>query len=335
MLSCETLSRWVFCAATISLAAACRRLPEAPPAPTDDPAFAPPAVVELPGLPDDPPTSYVMMPGDVTRLRIVSIDPMDIPDLVVDATGRLHVPLAGDVIVGGLGVGEAERRIETALHGYDRLARAILSVTSPAGHRATVIGAVAKPGVYELKPEARLSEILALAGGLKVHDFEGESYELADLDGARLVRGGTALAVSFSRALEGDPRHNARLRPGDILYVPPARGRRVIILGEVQAPKVVPFRRGLRLTEALAMAGGMTKDADARDVRVIRGPLSRPSVYCADLKARVAGDAGDVILASGDVVFVTEHWLATTTNVINRLTPALAAVAVASTLGQR
>jgi polysaccharide export outer membrane protein len=84
----------------------------------------------------------------------------------------------------------------------------------------------------------------------------------------------------------------------------------------------------MRLTEVLAAAGGSTQDADNADVRVIRGSLASPRVYRASLKALVAGQGGDVELAAGDVVFVTEHWFATTTNLINRLVPALGASAL-------
>jgi polysaccharide export outer membrane protein len=198
-----------------------------------------------------------------------------------------------------------------------------------------VIGAVARPGVYEIRPNARVSEGIALAGGPRTFDAEGESHELADLAGARVIRGGAALPISLGRALEGDPRHDVRLRAGDLLCVPPARGLRVVVLGEVRSPRVLPFRRGLRLTEALALSGGTTKDADGADVRVVRGPLSAPRVYRADLDALIAGDRGDVELAPGDIVFVTEHWFATTTDVINRLTPALTAGALTAALLQR
>jgi polysaccharide export outer membrane protein len=281
---------------------------------------------------DAPPSPYALMPGDVVRLRVASADPLDVPDLVIDASGRLHAPLAGDVTVGGAGLGEAEERIRTALEPHDRFARVLLSVTSPAGHRATVSGQVTRPGAYELKPDARVAEVIALAGGPRTVDAEGEAYEAGDLEGARVVRDGAALPVRVDRALEGDPRHNVRLVAGDLVYVPPAHGRRITVLGEVRTPRVVPFHRGLRLTEALAIAGGATKDADGADVRVIRGPLSRPRVYRADLKALVAGAGGDVELAPGDVVFVTEHWYATVTDVINRMMPSLAAATFTTTV---
>ena len=307
-------------------------IPRAPSQPSDDASFEPPAGVVAPGLPDDPPVPFSIRPGDGLHLRTVSVDPLDVPDLTVDATGSVHVPLAGDVGVGGLGLGEAEKRIETALHPHDRFARVSLSLTAASGHRATVVGAVEHPGLYELRPETRVAEVMVLAGGPRSAASEGELVDLADLEAARVVRDGATLPVSVGAALMGDPRHNVRVRAGDLVYVPPARGRLVSVLGEVQSPKNILFHAGMRLTEALAAAGGATKDADEADVRVVRGSLARPRVYRASLKAVVAGKGGDVELAAGDVVFVTEHWFASATNVVNRLTPLLAASALTATL---
>jgi polysaccharide export outer membrane protein len=307
----------------------------APTQPSDDAAFAPPSTIELPGLPEDPAVETVLLPGDVLRIRTISVAPIDWSDLTIDSAGRLHLPLAGDVEVGGLGLTEAEARVEAAMQRYDLVGRVSLAITRTSGHRATVVGAVSRPGVYEISPAARLAEVVALAGGPRTAESEGETYELADLDGARLMRGGTPLPVSLIRALAGDLRHNVLLHAGDLLYLPPARGQRIVILGDVQSPKVTPYRPGMRLSEALAIGGGLTREADSADVRVVRGPLSRPRVYRADVKALFAAKAPDVVLAPGDVVFVTEHWFATATGIVNRLTPALAAAAVTSTLLKR
>jgi polysaccharide export outer membrane protein len=138
--------------------------------------------------------------------------------------------------------------------------------------------------------------------------------------------------VSVGRALEGDPLHNVRVRPGDLVFVPPSRGQRISVLGEVRSATSIPYYRGLRLTEAMARAGGATDDADNGDVRVIRGPLSKPKVYTASIKALRNGDGHDVLLEPGDVVYVTEHWFASVTNVVQRLTPALAAAAFGVTV---
>jgi polysaccharide biosynthesis/export protein len=302
-------------------------LPRAPTQPQDDSSFTAPAKVELPGVASDPPSPFVLQPGDLLHLRTVSVAPLDLSDLQVDAEGRIHVPLAGDIEVGGLSLGEAEKRTEQAIQLQDHFAHVILEVKSAAGHRAAVSGAVNRPGEYEIRPSTRIAEIMATAGGFKTFDADGESHDGADLEAARLIRDGVAMPVSIARAMQGEPRHNVRVRAGDILFVPPLRDRRITLLGDVRTPRLAPFHPGMRLTEALALGGGTTKDADNADVRIIRGSLSAPKVYRADLKALVAGRAGDVELAAGDIVFVTEHWFATATDVVNRLAPALALAA--------
>ena len=70
-------------------------------------------------------------------------------------------------------------------------------------------------------------------------------------------------------------------------------------------------------------------DADEADVRVIRGPLSAPVVYRASLEGLAAGEATDVELTRGDVVYVTTEWLASFGEVLQRLSPLLGVATVA------
>jgi len=319
----------------VLLSAACRPvMPSVPTYPDQDEGFALPAAVILEGLPNDSPPPNVIMPGDVVALKVLSAESSEPTELWVDAIGRVHVPFAGDVEVKDLGLGEAEARIVAEVRRYDKFARIALAIQSFSGHRVTVTGAVEKPGTYEARPGARVTEMIASAGGTRVLVSGSEAREAADLEAARVVRSGTALPISVGRALVGDPLHNVYVRSGDVIFVPWAASNLVPVLGEVNTSRNVPFHPGLRLTEALAAAGGITRSADKGDVRVIRGPLSRPKVYRASVEGLIAGKTGDIVLAPGDVVFVTEHVFATVTDIMNRVTPFLAAVAVTSALAR-
>jgi len=307
------------------LMAGCGGLPPAPAAPGDDEGFET-AVLEPPaGLRDDPAEPLRLMPGDTVTVQAVSVETTDYPGLIIDELGHLHVPLAGDVEVGDLPLGAAEERVETALRRYDRVVDINIFLTDPGGHRATVLGAVNTPGRVTVAPGTRLADLLALGGGAIVETEDGESIVLADLDGARLVRGAEVVPVSVPLALTGDPRHNVRVRAGDHLYVPPNRGSRISVLGEVGEPRVVAYREGVRITEALAMAGGITIDGDRADIRVVRGSFREPMVYTTSLGDIVDGDGHDVVLAPGDVVYVTDHWIASVGEVLDRLGPLLTA----------
>jgi len=303
----------------------CLGLAPTPAHPSDGADFEPPEREQPPGLAEDPPRPLRLMPGDTVTVQTVSAETDAHEGLLVDELGNLHVPLAGDVEIGGLTLSDAEDRVQTALRRYDTIVEVNLFLTDPGGHRATVLGAVEEPGRVVVPPDTRLADLLASAGGPIMDTDDAESVVLADLHGARLVRDEEVLPVSLPLALVGDPRHNVRIRAGDHLYVPPNRGSRVSVLGEVDEPRVIAHREGVRLTEALAMAGGITIDGDRADVRVIRGEFRDPTVYTTSMVDIVNGRAHDVVLAPGDIVFVTEHWVASVGEVLDRLAPILSA----------
>lgn len=323
-----------FLSLAMMVSVGCASLPPAPTLPSDDPAFAPPELVEPEGLDEDPPRSLTLLPGDVVRLTTVSVETTVYEGLLVDEMGNLHVSLAGDVEVGGVPLRDAEARIEEALRVYDRHVRVNLVLEEASGHRATVVGAVVTPGRPEVVPGTRLSDLLALAGGplVRFSDEHDEAVMIADLDGARLMREGEMVPVSLRRALVGDPRHNVRVRAGDHLFIPPLRGNHVIVLGDVNSARAVNFRSGMRLTEALARAGGVSVRGDRADIRVIRGSLREPRVYRVSLRDLHRGLGTDVELVATDIVFVTPEWTAELGEVLARLSP-LISLGSATALG--
>ena len=95
-----------------------------------------------------------------------------------------------------------------------------------------------------------------------------------DLD--RVLAGGT-----------GDP----GLREGDVIHIP-RRNPTIVIAGAVSMPSALPFRQDWNIKAYVDRAGGFTKDADARQVLILRvnGELIR------------SGEG--TVLESGDLVLV-------------------------------
>lgn len=330
---------WAIFLSMTTAACAANRYPGAPTVPSDDPAFAAPEPVVMPGLDEDPAEPLRLMPGDIVQLTTVSAQTTKYPGLIVDAMGHLHVPLAGDVLVGNLTLTEAEQAIETGLRRYDRFVRANLIITEPDGHVASVLGAVETPGRVNVPPGMRVADLLAEAGGPTTAESQQALNLLGNLDLARLVRDGETVPVSVQEAVKGNPKHNVRVRSGDQLYVPPGTDMLIMVIGEVDEPQPIAYRQGIRLTEALARTGGISDRGDRNDVRIVRGPLREPRMYTASIKDLVNGQATDVVLAPGDIVYVTKAWYASTGDVLNALSPiislanAAAIVAVADRVG--
>jgi polysaccharide export outer membrane protein len=312
---------------SIALVAGCarNRYPTAPTVPTDDPSFAAPERIRPRGLDSDPAQALMLLPGDVVQLTTVSAKEQIYLGLIVDALGQLHVPLAGDVQVGGMPLSKAERAVERGLRQYDRFARANLIITQLNGHSASVLGQAANPGRYTVHPGMRLGDLVALAGGAKLARSQDIPTLIGNLDLARLVRNGETVPVSVPLAMKGDLKHNVRVHPGDQLYNPPITDEIIIVLGDDGIPQPMAYREGIRLTEVLARAGGNdTIRADRKDVRIIRGPLREPRIYTANLKALTSGKATDVEMLPGDIVYLTKNWYTSAADVLNAMAPIIA-----------
>jgi polysaccharide export outer membrane protein len=318
--------------ALVAVGAGCgASLPNAPAFPSDDPDYKVAGGPVLAGVTEDPPAPLRLEPGDVVTLRRISTETVEDKGLLVDEKGNLHVPLAGDVLVAGLELTAAEAAVEDSIRKFDRVARVSLVLETPNGQQATVTGAVQKPGRVIVSPGMRLADLLAAAGGPVTSTEYAEFQSLSDLDGARLIRGGRTMPVSTPRALAGDAKHNVLIRPKDQLHVPAATATRVAVLGELRDGKPVAWRPGLRLSEALSINQDITLDGDRSDIRILRGPSNKPKVFQVDMGEVASGDAPDVVLAPGDVVYVPDHWVASFGEVMERFGPILSiGVAVAT-----
>jgi polysaccharide biosynthesis/export protein len=284
----------------------------------------------LRGMDEDPPQAFALQPGDVVTLRMVSLETNEVEGLSVDERGMLHVPLAGDVQVAGMPLTQAENEIEESMRRFDRTVRITIIMSDPRGQSASVIGAVVTQGRLPIVPGMRLADLLAAAGGPVNVEEGGIATPVADLRSARLIRNGQALPVSLALAVRGDPRHNVRVRPGDHLYIPPQMGSLISVLGEVNGARVFPHQEGIRLSQALAMAGGLTRDANGGDIHIVRGLSTNPRVYRAAIDHVVVGHIPDPVLAPGDVVYVGSSALADFRDVMAAISPFLS---IGSTAG--
>jgi polysaccharide export outer membrane protein len=241
----------------------------------------------------------------------------------VDARGDLHAASERDVRVAGLQLDDAEGRVTDAIRTREKDAEVNLHLALGLNQRISVLGALTRPGFVTLTPGMRVVDIVAAAGGVLTLRAAGRvpPAPVADLEGSVLLRNGRALPISVREALRGEPKHNVYIYPGDQLYVPLATDQLVSVFGQVRAPGVFLHRRGMRLTEALSEAGGITRGGDKTDVRLLRGPVTKPQVYRSNLSAIAEGTEHDVALAPGDVLFVQDHPMEDAGEVLGLLLP--------------
>ncbi|MET0386318.1 MAG: polysaccharide biosynthesis/export family protein, partial [Polyangiales bacterium] len=188
---------WAWAAVVV---AGCASLPPAPRHPLDDKAFAAPILAASRGIPDDRPPPLVLLPGDRINIEMVSSATTVLPNLLIEASGTVHVPLAGDIEVKGLGLVAAEAKLKAALQRYDSLIQVTVTIAGLDGHKVTVVGAVKTPGVVPLLPAGRLTDVIMQSGGTVVNLVNGQLVSGSNLRQARLVRGGQQVPVDFEKA---------------------------------------------------------------------------------------------------------------------------------------
>jgi protein involved in polysaccharide export with SLBB domain len=175
----------------------CGHFPDAPAHPHQGEGFKAVEIVEPPGLPADKPPALTLQPGDSVTIESRSDQTQQFAGLMIDATGNIHLPLTGDIQIGGLGQDAAEQRVQDALKKFDRFVQVTLLVSARGGQRATVLGAVNQQGSVELIPGARVTDLVAGAGGPITATTGPNPVPVADLSGAVLMRKGEAVPISM------------------------------------------------------------------------------------------------------------------------------------------
>ncbi len=83
------------------------------------------------------------------------------------------------------------------------------------------------------------------------------------------------------------------------------KNQRVIVIGEVKKPGVVPVTNGtMTILEAIAQSGDLTDLAARENVKIIRGDLRNPNVRTIDLANIVALGESSLFLRPNDVIYV-------------------------------
>ncbi len=259
-----------------------------------------------------PPTQlFTLGPGDRLDIEIVG-DATSRSTTVVAPDGRIYYSLLPGIDVWGLTLAQARAKIEDGMSQYVRERPQVsLVLRGVESKHIWVLGHVQAPGVFPLATPTTLLEAISLAGGTlnlssyRQQDASAGSQELADLRRSFVLRDGKLLPVDFQRLLlQGDLSQNIYLQPDDFIYFPAATASEVYVLGAVAQPRAVPYKRGLTTAMAVASAYGTVNGAYMHHVAVVRGSLSQPEITIIDYKAVIRGEATDIALEPGDIVYV-------------------------------
>ena len=265
------------------------------------------AALQTPAIAGD----YRLGPEDILQITLFNIPegeqgvtPRN-TEVRVSQEGKITLPLLGDIAVAGLTTSALEQQLRTQYDQYLHKPQVGVQVKEYRSQQVSVMGAVGRPGVFQLTGPRTLTDLLSMAGGIsekaggQVHIYRqgpnGRQTYVVDL-----------LALANNPGLVNMP-----VEVGDVLNVPLAG--MFFVDGAVKKPGSFALSRPYTLSQALAMAGGADDAlADYSNVSILRrrNGLEAEKISV-DLKDIQGAKIPDPLIEAEDVVVVpvsTAKW---------------------------
>jgi polysaccharide export outer membrane protein len=247
------------------------------------------------------PADFSIGPQDLLEVALFNVDQTDgIPNRVqvrVSNNGMITLPLLNQLKVGGMTRLEAEAALKTAYGKYMHEPEIGITLVENRSNSIYVLGSVKSPGVLPITGQETLRRVLAMAGGITADSgmYVHVSRQQAEKE--------QAFVISL-QDLANDPtgKLNVMVRPGDFVNVP--RAGSFFVDGYVERPNAYQLGQPYRLTQALAMAGGVNNFASSEVTVLRRGPGGEVQTITRDLDKIKSGAEEDLRIVENDLIMV-------------------------------
>ncbi|MCJ7587899.1 MAG: polysaccharide export protein [Candidatus Aminicenantes bacterium] len=250
---------------------------------------------------------YKIGPKDLLEISVFGLNELN-QTVRVSEDGKITLPLVGEVAVDGLTKSELEKNLTTLLEAkYLQNPQITIFIKEYQSKRVSVMGAVGKPGDYELLGRQTLLQILSQAGGL-TRDAAKEIIVM------RRLQDGSSVSHHISiddLILRGDPKFNILIEPNDIINVPVDMTVVIYLFGQVKSPGAFQVKKSNMptLLQAIAQAGGFTDRAAKGSVLIKRKDAAgKEREIKVNTKDILKGKKKDIQLEENDTVYVPESF---------------------------
>ena len=207
------------------------------------------------------PADYVVGPGDQITFQLYG-NTNRTTRLVVTRDGRINVPEFGPINVGGKSFSSVQSELETRVEKQLVGVHASVSMADTRSIRVFVLGEATRPGSYTVSGLSTMTGALFASGGVKT---------IGSLRSIQLKRQGNVVRTLdlYDLLMKGDTSNDTKLLPGDVIYAPTV-GPTVAVQGGVKRPAIYELKGNEKVSDVIKLAGGLTADADAGKVSLVR-----------------------------------------------------------------
>ncbi len=242
---------------------------------------------------------YRIGPGDVLVVEVAGEPDLKRKVKVLDQ-GTIQLPyIDRELKIAGLTEHQANEMLRREFTSILKEPQVTVFIEEYRSRMASIAGAVNQPKQIALTREIRLYDLISLAGGLT--EKAGTVIQLIH------TRPSDSIEVINLNDIFRKPDLNRIIRDGDFVNVPEVGV--FYVSGNVNKPGAFPLKEATRISQAIAMAGGVMQDSKKKEVVLIRseGPdqtnTTKETVNLYDIEK----DPGkDVVLKPYDVILVPE-----------------------------
>ncbi|MGA2317741.1 MAG: polysaccharide biosynthesis/export family protein [Thermodesulfobacteriota bacterium] len=161
---------------------------------------------------------YVIGCEDVLYIHVWKEDTLS-RSVPVRMDGNISLPLIRDIKAAGLTPLQLEAAITERLKGFFENPTVSVTVMETNSFKVYVSGEVIRPGVYRLRSETTILQIIPMAGGFTEWAKQKKILVIRKENGKE-----KRFTVDYKKAMKGDdPSSNVILKPGDTIVVEASR----------------------------------------------------------------------------------------------------------------
>jgi polysaccharide export outer membrane protein len=256
---------------------------------------------------------YLLGPEDQIIIRAVDIEEFPDEPTRIEGNGEINLPLVGRIEASGMTLKQLEAEIALRLGKYLHDPQVTVSIAEFRSQPISVLGAVTRPGVLQVRGPKTLWEVISDVGGFQ-NDAGNTIKIVRDLDqgaiplpGARVDPTGefsiVELDVDSVKSME-NPKENILLMPYDVISV--SHADIVYVVGDVGRAGGFVTNGSISVLEALSLAGGYGPRSAPGKSRILRAQedTDQRAQIPIDLKKLIRGEHEDLRLRPNDILFV-------------------------------
>ncbi len=165
---------------------------------------------------EEVPPDYIIGVEDILAISVWREPELSIKEIAVRPDGKISFPIIGDITASGLSPMQLQDLITEKLKEFVASPTVTVVVMRIGSRYVSIVGKVAKPGIYYLGAPMSVLELLARAGGI-LEGGKEKDISIVRKEGSRNIR----FRFNYKDVSKGkNLKQNIDLRNGDVVIVP-------------------------------------------------------------------------------------------------------------------